>query len=347
METFLQLVGGLVVGGGAMLVVVAAVVIFLIRKKLRQVFKTIALSSSAVVSPRITLVSTLPSFRDREQYAADKATLERAGYREIGGFLIREIREIKLAAFQHPGTHALAVLYQHDSLGVYADLVLPLPGGFGLTVSSAPAGGEMDTMPGQIKHFLPGKTVAELLVRFDAESRGREVRRVPAEGFAAEVEQTYAREMDWRNARGGPTEAEIRRIASGMGQEVSDEDLSMVRDHHAQIAAAQIDEACREQFLSETSMSPMQWEKIREDVIVVHARLSPREAGEMFLCSLPEGAYDDDGYEAYEAEVERLAAAATDPRALFASLNGRLTGFRYERIGQVSEPVGADLYRTP
>jgi hypothetical protein len=347
MDTFLQLVGGLAVGGGLTLVVVAAVVIFVIRKKLRQVFKAIALSTAVVAPPRISLVSTLPSFRDRERYAADKAALERAGYREIGGFLIREIREIRLAAFQHPATHAFAVLYQHDSLGVYCDLVLPLPGGFGLTVSSAPAGGEMDNMPGQIKHFLPGTTVAELLVRFDAESRGREVRQVPPEGFAAEVEQTYAREMDWRSARGGPTEAEIRRIASGMGQDVSDEDLSMVRDHHAQQAAAQIEAACREQFLSETSLSPMEWEKIRDEVIVVHARLSPREAGEMFLSSLHESAYDGDGYEEYEAEVERLAASASDPRALFASLNARLTGFRYEKIGQVSEPVPADLYRTP
>jgi hypothetical protein len=346
-SAFLQFVGGMVLAVGAVLLVGLAILVFRSRTALRRAMRAAALADAPITPARITLVPAAEiAFRDRERCEADRTALRAAGYRDLGGFHIREMPGVRLAALHHPERHAFAVLYDHDQVGAFCDLYLPLPADGAITVSSAPTGGELDPVPGQIKRFLPGRPIAELLARFDAETADDEPRRVAPADFAAEFEHSYAKEMDWRNARGGPTEEEARRIAQRMPEAVSDEDIAMVREHMAATAAAQLEEACLEQFLSNTHLSPMQWEKIREQVCVVHARMTSRDAGQLFLSSLGgDGAAEPQ--QALDAEAERLAAETTDPREVFARLNERLTGIRYVKLGEVAEPVAADVYRAP
>jgi hypothetical protein len=56
---------------------------------------------------------------------------------------------------------------------------------------------------------------------------------VTPQEFVGRFERAYAQIMDWHIARGGPTEAEIRRIAERSGKPCTDELVELIRGQWA------------------------------------------------------------------------------------------------------------------
>ncbi|MCY3021542.1 MAG: hypothetical protein NTW87_21215 [Planctomycetota bacterium] len=185
--------------------------------------------------------------------------------------------------------------------------------------------------------YRPGASAASLLDDFLAERPQGELEPVVADQFAATFENSYAEEMDWRNSRGGTTEDEIRRVAAATGMKPSDEAVKLTHSEMSRQATASLDETLRERFLAQTQIAAADWERIRERLVFIHDTLT----AEMVL----------EQYNAWcepEERAEALPEGCLSPRAGFARLNdGRPESRRFRKLGEVAEPVPADVYAVP
>ena len=93
-----------------------------------------------------------------------------------------------------------------------------------LTVTNAPAGGELDTPPNRDKIVNKEWSVDEIYdVLLRQRPRGPH-RRIDERNFVEEFVRAYALEMDWRVNR-GVSEDEVRRTAANMGGGFSDRNI--------------------------------------------------------------------------------------------------------------------------
>jgi hypothetical protein len=97
---------------------------------------------------------------------------------------------------------------------------------------------------------------------------------------------------------------------------------------------------CAAQFLRETALPASQWEQARGRILVVHERTRLRELTRRRIY----GAYLT---EAIKPRLRRHDGSRP-PRQSFAEFNAELPAWeRYKRLGEVTRPVPADIYRAP
>lgn len=143
--------------------------------------------------------------------------LENLGFTPIGVYDVREMPGVTLVAFTNAFKAVCAVVYRHPIGGVFADMVSMTEDDRGLTVTNAPLGGNLDQPPGRAKVFQGAATLRQLCDRLLADRPQGAYRRIDASNFVRVFQDEYAREMEWRHKRGGPTEDEVRREAHAMG----------------------------------------------------------------------------------------------------------------------------------
>jgi hypothetical protein len=143
--------------------------------------------------------------------------LEFLGFNPIGTYRVREMPGVTLVAFMQSFKAVCAVVYRHPLAGVFIDMCSITEEDRGLTVTNAPAGGNLDQPPGREKTFEPKAPLRRLYDRLLADRPAGPYRRLDASNFVREFEAEYEREMAWRQGRGGVTEDEVRREAHALG----------------------------------------------------------------------------------------------------------------------------------
>lgn len=213
-----------------------AVVVFMIVRKVRQFL------AAMVPPPRIHLSLTKPSGKHAQDVKVKGRELEANGFTRIGTYRADPMRGLLLTAFSHAAHSLCAVVYTHPLAGTFMDIVAKNEAGRSLTVTTAPAGRELDQREGHEKVFDRESPVAALI-----ETALR--RRPPAPyvswgpgNFVAKFEEAYAQEMDWRAGRGGVTRDEVRRAADATGRRYSEQDVqAATRKLQRQYAASRRD----------------------------------------------------------------------------------------------------------
>lgn len=282
---------------------------------------------------------------DPEKAAAFTEELKGAEFEEIGDFEL-EPSPVTMRALYHPAEGIHAAVYQHPKAGVWFDLVARYEDGEKLTYTNTPDT-RFERAKDNIIRFHPGATTQELLSRFRAERPAKPAVRVAPEAFPEYFERAYAEGMDWMITRGGPTEEEIRRNCESKGQEFTPALVTAVRSRWACAIDEFFNEQLRERYMSDPGVSAARWEQIRDRVVFVHDRMAPSRLEE--LC---EQEYDEeeDGDGLYDTRPAGSSLAVIDatPRQVFARFNAsRPRDQRYEKIGEVAEPVAADVYLAP
>lgn len=330
---------GILVFGGLFVVLA----FFVIRAKIRRFAKTLREGLGGILAaqqpPRITLrPSVSPDWEDPEAVDECCAALRGDGFSETGRYRIPEMGDLHVVAFTHPSENYVAIVYDHAEVGVFADVVALFEGGESLTVGNAPTGGELDQRDGHPKIIDSELSPGEMVERLRRESRGRTPRAIPAEQLPGEFERAYAEEMDWRLARGGATEEEIRRVADGIHDDFDEEQIGAARACANMQAAVAMSTACLDTFMEQTLMSVAEWEKIRESVVVVHDQLDTTMVIGEFRTNVELPDPLDESLDSFDPG-QRTA------RQIFMHLNAMLPPvLRYTLIGQVSEPAEADVY---
>lgn len=272
--------------------------------------------------------------------------LRQAGFAEVGSFAIQP-GDIVLVALCRCGDSIYGVVYQHPKAGIWLDLITRYQDGTRFTY-----GTQRDTLLDRAEHnvmrFHEALPAGELLSRFLVERPSKPMESMSADDFVGHFEQAYADSMNWMMARGGPTEEEIRRQCERDGKECNPVIVGTIRKVWSAAIEEFYNRQLKERFLADARPSAARWEQIRERLVFVHDRLSPQQVEDLCHQEFDE---ENEG-EADEAPSHsRNTLALTDgksPRAAFARWNAALERQRrYEKIGELGEPLGADVYLSP
>jgi hypothetical protein len=171
--------------------------------------------------PEITLTPIEnPTWRDSGKMTALSDWFLHNGFTPAGQYACLEIPFLKLAGFVLPAEQMSGVIYDHPTAGIWMDIYVHYTDGGGMMVSNAPAGDELDHMPGQVKFYSRESSPDELLKKLRAERKKDGGIAITPADFASDFEDQYKKEMKWRMDRVGPTQDEIMRVAVKMAKSV-------------------------------------------------------------------------------------------------------------------------------
>ena len=353
MDTFLQILGILCLIAIALLLVPVAWLAYKfwqIRRAFRHfIAKAGELDVVAVPPMRVKLVRTSdPAWEDPDDVETLAAPLRAAGFAEIGAFEIEQGPEVTLLALVHRGNAAYAAVYEHADVGTWLDLVSEYADGRIVTYTTSRQASQLDFPPFKLSRSLPDAEAAELLAAFlDERPRGERLP-VDAASFVERFEAAWAREMDWRIARGGVTEDEVRRIAGKDGQQPDGSAIANVRRQWQVAINAFYQERLRDAFLASGQVSAREWERVRDRTLFIHDQLTWEQVTE--IAAMGFGIDPEDQRERGSSrwqEAERLAAGFA-PREAFRRINEQLPASRrYQKLGETNEPIAADVYAAP
>jgi phosphosulfolactate synthase (CoM biosynthesis protein A) len=116
-------------------------------------------------------------------------------------------------------------------VGQWVDFVVKFKDGGSATYTNGKTGHEMEQRPNHDKNYYPGAPLEVPYMKLKEEEFDRELDSVPisAEDFTQLFQKAYEDDMTWRREKGGPSEAEIRRVAESSGIEMTDELMEKVK----------------------------------------------------------------------------------------------------------------------
>jgi hypothetical protein len=305
--------------------------------KFRGVLRAL-LAGGAPTPSRITLRPIFDvSWGGKSKAKRDGEAFSGAGFQRAGFYEVPEMPGLELMAWAKPTERLYAVTYRHPAAGIWSDVVARYADETGRTASSAPSGGELDQPPWSLKDHEPGATGARLLeVVASWPADGREEANTTR--FSTDFEEAYAREMAWRNERGGPTLEEIGRVAEAMGIDPEDGALEKAHSEQRRMTVRRLQDECV-QTLSASGTVDTHGTPVAElSLLVIHDRMTRAEAlAELgIVVELPEHIYDaHDGAENGQSSVvewiREVIHALPERQAL-------------AYLGSVEDPVVADVW---
>ncbi len=323
-----------------LIILFVAVAILTIRAKLRGFVKTLeGLSKTMAGAPsRITLIPlAAPSWANPSATLPLVDSLRSLGFEKVGNFQVQEIVGMEMEVWMNFAKSVTSVIYERPNVGIWLDLWTHFQDGTRMTFANPPVGNRIEFAPGHDCRLFPGMDARELFEKFLAERPDKPAKPVSAETFVSVFEKTYAEEHCWRNSRGGPSIDEIRAIGMRTGETYDEDVIQATHEFSERHALEELDETIRERFLEQTKMSAVEWERVRDRVIVIHDKMNPEVFEDVV------GPWLDDEEFPDTSQVEGVA-----PRRIFDQINEALpVKRRFERLGTVSSPVEADIYAVP
>lgn len=328
--------------------------LFTLQRKLRALAEGFlkALSGKTGAVPSRIHLEPLGSVSFSDQAAADALAEQwRArGLTEILSYTVQEIDGVRLRAFVHPREGYHAVLTEHPKAGSWVEYVARFQDGTRLGTGNSPSAGAIDLPPHIVSMPAPGADPLELLDRFVAALGDKPRVPITADNFAALYEQGYAEVMDWRNARGGATADEIRRVAALSGKEVDEQTVARTQEVTAERAGEGLNAAVLDAWRAASGLSPAEWSELADRLVPVHDRLTL--ASVVGQLAIYRRQFQAAGFDM----IARLTALQEDfgegaeptTRACVARLMEAIppeVGF--SKLGDLDEPVPADIYLAP
>jgi hypothetical protein len=353
MDLFLQTLGVLCLVGIALLLVPVAWLgykLWQLQRNVRQLMASLGELDALTAPPlRIELHRvSKPNWTDRGQIEQLAGPLRAEGFADAGIFDAEPVVGLRLMALVHPRHEAYAVVYQQQGQGVWLDVVSEYADGRVVSYSTNEHAGLLDPPPFKTSKSLPEATATELLARFLSERPAGARRPVAAASFVESFETAWARECDWRAERGGVTEDEIRRLTSRDGAKADDESIARIRQHWQTAINCHYQEQLMEAFLASGQVTAHEWEQFRDRVLFLHDKQSWDEVIQLASIGFDVDLDDEADRRRHDwDEIERLAAGLA-PREAFQRINDRLpTDRRFQQIGQLTQPIPADVYVSP
>jgi len=351
METFLQILGIIFL---AFLCVIGLVLLWIVWKvwgvwrQFQVLTKSMGgLTAGAVPPFRVKLEKVeRPTWADRDEIEFLAGPLRSAGFVDLGLFDVTP-SQLRLLALASAKENIYADVYQHPATGVHLDLVTAYEDGTFCTYSTAKQAGLLDQPDFKTIKSLPELGAADLLKQFLAQRPQKAMLPATADAFPALFESFWAREFDWRIARGGVTDEEIQRVARKDGGSISDENVRLIKLQWRQSINAHYYLELKQNFLATSTVSANEWDRMRDRVQFVHDNLEWAEVVQMCGLGTDDCADFDQHSEKIGPEADRLAAAFP-PRVAFGRINELLKPERqFEKLGELSAPIAADVYLAP
>ncbi len=362
MSAFLQLVGAIVVAIVVALVVLVVGGYFWVRWKIKnlagnltdqlaEAFEGIgsALAAGNVPSLRIQLMRLEGhEWGNAEQIEEWTKNLEEQGFDQIGDFDVSPMM-MELRAMLHVESSTYAVLYEHPMVGTWFDITSLMEDGQASFTITTDQKNQMDHREEHPNVRVTAITTpAKAFEKFLKDRPQRDWSKVSAGEFVPRFEKAYADEMDWRVKRGGPTEAEIRRIAQQDGTEFNPQMVSSIQDAWANQASYEYEEALQKNYLTQSDHSASEWEEIRDRLFFAHqfttATYIAEQIGDAILDDDDE---EEDAWEQMMSTIRRICDGKSGADAFDRVLEEFHLTRRFEKRGTVSDPIEATVYVCP
>lgn len=375
MGTFLQIIGAIVLGLIGLFVLLMVIGYFFLRRKMSQLGN----SMTDLMEAADAISQTVPPFRIRlepanhrdwihaDEFDVLREELDSRGCVRIGRFTSVP-PTVLLEAWHHPKQNFFVTIYEHPVGGLWCEAGYELDDDSLFAYSNGP-NHHMGNPPWTTFEFRTGVEPGELLDAIIADRPDQPVRPTSAESFVARFEAAWARDMDWRIARGGPSDEEIQTtIESGLAEESGSENEAslaltaadsfslveqirgMWRDRINEFLETQL----RESWIVSSGVSALDWDRIRDRVIFIHDGLTADDLAEHLEQYLYTGLGTDEKFEVDDDEYDRLRSEldvqlkTQSARSVFTeSVANQTTSTRHERIGGTAEPVESDVWISP
>lgn len=203
-------------------------------------------------------------------------TLEALGYEHVADYTVDQFQGQLLRAYFCVEAQLYVVIHDDPHAHLYAEVCCDLEDGSHLCISGEPPDG-FDVPPFlhleqlDLDLAIEPDGVANLHAQALRVLAGRTPRAASAASFGTRFERLYARVMDWRIQRGGPSADELRRVMAIRGRETpDDEHIVELRQQWLRRVPGFLDEEAVEAFVQTGGMSEGEWERKKSRLLVVH-----------------------------------------------------------------------------
>lgn len=336
MMVFLQVLGIIFL----VLLALLLVGLFFVRRFIRRILDQAALDSPIPEPLIIHLNEELaPDWLAHDDVKRNCAILEEMGFARGACYAIYEMDAFRLVSFyRDPIT---AVVYWHESLGSWCDVVIVQRDGHEFTFSNAAMGSGLDSRPESVKDYSPDDAVADLVRKaeriIDA-GRGPFVT-VHNADFREFFEQAYKKDMAWKSRKGGISYEEFLSVAQESGEACDEEALREAYVRTKEEELYRWEQAALENYQSENGLSDEDLEAL-EDKLVVVPFTTDAEAFVNYL--------EFKGFvsESQADKVIRAYRRENDIIQLFDRLNGFLSPeIRARHLTSAEFPLPIKIYR--
>jgi hypothetical protein len=308
---------------------------------MRKINKQVALAGKmAGIMPRIQLSATKEPFTNEQKMQSLIRELETLGYRQIGKYDVAPLYGTQIAALHHVQHNLCAVVCEMSGGLTWFEVV-----NIGQDVTNYifatsakvhnPANHPSTTRVYQNVTITPAIATDWVLAH-----RGEGPwRTLNAETFSHEFERAYARTLDHQLKRGGPNANDVRLAAQQLGDKTvyTEEQIARTVEIQAEQYRYALEQACLDNFLQSSEIPGRDWERLRDNTIVIHERLSVDQTVELV------GNRVDIDTATLQQDFSKLGS--TKPADIFtrvASTAGLTKRLKF--LGSVSEPVAARIY---
>ena len=315
-------------------IVIGVVIHFFLKKVAKALKEEVGSGMTSRTPMEIHLKALEPGTWTKSQ-AVMKAEdqFKELGFESVGEFSVDEMPQLKFLAYLQPAEYLWGIVYEHQVVGVWVDLVAKYDDGTSCTWSNSPKGGVLDPRPG---HEKVNNKFSDAIGFYDmyTQNRGeKKIAPVTASDFVPFFENAYRNEMEWRAGRGGPTHEEIRRVAAASGREYPEEHMAMAEQRINANWNAELEEILRKKFIASNQITVSKWEQVRECVVMIHAQQTIEAA----LANFDLGDMTPAG-----------PIGATSVLEAFSIANKSLPADQqFEFLGHVDEPTPCDFYAMP
>jgi hypothetical protein len=316
--------------------------IYFFKRKLNSFIEMAQKTAGSHLAPRIHLAGSAEplAMQAAINYISQ---FDAMGYTSIGAYNVPELMTARIFAMHHPQHNlAVAVCEVTDKLAWFDISAIGVDVANTTFAGSSPVFNRANHPPTSRISVDPNYSPMAAQ-EWVLENRGAGPwRTLDAQHFAHEFERAYARSMDFQLARGAPDIEAVKLTLRQLNdtKPYSEADLAYaVEMQEAQFHDA-LTEACKDNFLQSSTLPAREWERIRDQVHVVHERLPLDDAAIMAAANIDD---EDDDFDAEEFDFAAIGITTPQDAFMYVVKLKKLTR-RLKYLGAVTEPVAAKLY---
>lgn len=261
------------------------------------------------------------------------------GYKSGVAYSIFEMKDCLLQPFFKG--ELVAVVYCHKLAGCWVDIVIDEKGKTEYTFSSAPMGGGMEHRPECKKTFLPESGVSDLhaLAVDIIKNSGTELSYVGESDFREYFENTYRKDIAWKNRKGGITFEEFLKTEKEVSFSSSSKNIELAFIQTKVNELEQWHETAIEEYRRSNEITEENFYELEYKLFIVPFASNSKA----FLEYL-----EDKGF-INESQLGKLVKAyseETDIQALFNKINNLLSpNLRSTLIGECTFPLELKIFQ--
>lgn len=332
MELFLQIIGTIAI---SIIIIITAIYLY-IRIKLGK-YANIDLDKD--MTPLVIHLNEEfnPDWLGKKNAIHLEKELLDLGFTIDKAYNVVEMDDMRLVSyFNAPYT---AVMYTHPVAGLWVDMVGNIENGTEYYVSNAPMGGELDTPPNTEKYWLKDFSPKELFSKLKEVTTSHTIKALDSSSFRDYFENSYKKEMQWKNKNGGISFEEVLRIVENDPKTYSDVEITESFNETKRKELHKWHNGAIEEYKAKEKIVENDCQDIFEYLFIVPIKTDPigfiRYLNDMYYLHDDQASKLEEKYKAKDIEI----------KTLFSEINNSFSPeLRANKKADIDYPIDIEIY---